>query len=112
MAEPSTQSEWIALLTPSRDGLATAPTREEAEAIGAHFERLVTAAEAGTAILFGRTTDEAERPPLGIVVFRAEGRVQAEAWMASDPAVRAGVMRCEVRPYRVAGGAAGVLGDT
>ena len=97
-------------MTPRRDGLASAPTPEEAALIGAHFLRLVAAAEAGYAFLFGRTTDEAERPPMGIVVFRAVSRDEAEAWMAADPAVQARAMLCEIRPYQIAGGAAGVLG--
>ena len=107
MTDPHERTEWIAFLTPSHDGLASTPTPEEAALIGAHFRRLVQAAESGAAILFGRTTDEAERPPMGIVVFRAVSRDEAEAWMAADPAVQAGAMRCELRPYQVAGGAAG-----
>ena len=111
MTDPHERTEWIAFLTPSRDGLASAPTPEEAALIGAHFQRLVRAAESGDAVLFGRTTDEAERPPMGIVVFRAATREDAKAWMADDPAVDAGLMRCEIRPYQIAGGAPGVLGD-
>jgi hypothetical protein len=57
-------------------------------------------------ILAGRTLTTDERG-LGIVIFRAPSADAARAIMEGDPAVRQGVMRAELFPFRVASGIPG-----
>lgn len=52
-------------------------------------------------ILAGRTLEENERT-FGIVVFEAPSEKEAREFMDSDPTVVAGVMTCELHPYRIA----------
>ena len=67
--------------------------------MGEHFAYLTRALEDGRLVLAGRTQDE---PPMGLGVFEAPSDEAARAFIAEDPAVRAGVFGAEVRPYRVA----------
>ena len=39
---------------------------------------------------------------MGLLIFDAKDMAEAERFMADDPAVQAGVMLAEVRPYQVA----------
>lgn len=109
MTLPESQSLFLAILAPAREGLATDPSPEERTLLMAHFELLQKAASEGRVLMFGRTTDEATRPPMGLVLFRAEDAIEAEAWMAEDPVMKAGLMHYEIRPYRIAGGAPGLV---
>ncbi len=77
------------------------------QAVGDHFDRLKTEAERGTVVFAGRTDDRDGKDWLaedtvGIVVFQAEDREAAEAFMAADPAVRSGVMTSKLQSYRLA----------
>jgi uncharacterized protein YciI len=78
-----------------------AMTAEAQAAIGRHFQRLQAATQTGKVLLAGRT-DESNDKTLGLVVFEAADAAEAERFMAEDPAVVAGVMLHEVRPYQVA----------
>ena len=78
-----------------------AMTAEAQSAIGRHFERLQAATRTGKVLLAGRT-DEPNDKTLGLVVFEAADVAEAERFMSEDPAVVAGVMLHEVRPYQVA----------
>jgi uncharacterized protein YciI len=80
---------------------AAAMTPDAQAAIGRHFQRLLAAARSGQVLLAGRT-DEPNDKTLGLVVFEAADAAEAERFMAEDPAVVAGVMLPEVRPYQVA----------
>ena len=96
-------SEYLYRLQPTRpamliDGLTPA----EQEAVASHFAYLQELAAAGVVLLFGRTqTTDAQT--FGIVIYRAGSPDEASRIMADDPAVRAGVMRAQVFPFRVAG---------
>jgi uncharacterized protein len=76
-------------------------TAEAKAAVGQHFLRLRTAAKEGRVILAGRTTESNEKT-MGLVIFEAASMDAALEFMNSDPAVVAGVMKAEVRPYQVA----------
>jgi uncharacterized protein YciI len=80
------------------DGLTPA----EREVVTAHHAYLQGLAAAGVVLLFGRT-QTTDASTFGIVVFRAASPDEASRIMTDDPAVRAGVMRAEVFPFRVAG---------
>lgn len=89
-------------IRPFRIGmLAEGPTEREARVVGAHFDYLQALTAAGQVRLAGRTLTADERS-FGIVVFEAADEAAARALMEADPAVREGVMRAELFPFRVA----------
>ena len=94
--------QYLYRIQPTRPAMLTeGPTAEETAIVGAHFARLQDLAARGIVILAGRTlnTDESG---FGVVIFNADSDEQAEAIMLADPAVRGGVMRATLFPYRVA----------
>jgi len=95
-------AEYAYRIQPTRPGMLTeGPTEAETAVIERHFAYLKQAMEAGTLLMAGRTltTDESS---FGIAVFRAESPEAARRFTEADPAVREGVMRAEVFPFRVA----------
>ena len=81
--------------------LAEGPTAREAAILAEHFACLQELAGKGTVLMAGRTLTTDENA-FGIVVFRAESEAQAQELVRNDPAVRDGVMRAELFPYRIA----------
>lgn len=81
--------------------LTTGPTTEEAEIVSRHSAYLEDLTEKGIVILYGRTqnTDESS---FGIVIFNAKSEREARGTMENDPAVKHGVMRAKLYPYRIA----------
>jgi uncharacterized protein YciI len=64
-------------------------------------------AKAGRMLLAGRSNDldpdgRIHHDVIGIGVFFADSREQAEAFVADDPAVKAGVMRVRVHSFNLA----------
>lgn len=53
-------------------------------------------------LLFGRTQNS-DAPTFGSAIFRAESEDEGRSIMSNDPAVKEGVMRAELYPYKVAG---------
>lgn len=94
MADSST---FIYVLRPCRQGLSDAPTPEEEASLDEHFQYLRRELEEGGLILAGPCLDGA----LGVVVFRAPTEEAAREFMEADPAVRHGLMRAELHPFRV-----------
>ncbi|NMH67504.1 hypothetical protein HF072_01625 [Bacillus sp. RO3] len=76
-------------------------TAADEDIVQGHFQRLKEFKEIGVVILAGRTLNEEEHA-FGIVVFEAEDKEKAEAFMQEDPAVKEGIMTGELFPYRVA----------
>jgi uncharacterized protein YciI len=76
-------------------------TDADKAAVGAHFARLKVATAQGSVVLAGRTNETGDRT-LGLVVFKAANIAEANAYLREDPAVAAGVMTMEVRPYSIA----------
>jgi len=77
------------------------------QAAGAHFAMLQREAAAGRMLLAGRSDDHDANGRLhpevmGIGVFLAESREEAEAFAANDPAVLAGVMKVRVHQFNLA----------
>jgi uncharacterized protein YciI len=81
--------------------LSEGPTPEEERIVGDHYSYLKKLTDQGVVILAGRTlnTDESS---FGIIIFRADSEEAARRIVADDPAVRGGVMRAELFPYRIA----------
>jgi uncharacterized protein len=85
-----------------RPGMLTeGPSDREAAIVGEHFKYLQQLAAEGTVLMAGRTLNADERT-FGIVVFVAASEAQASDIVNADPAVKHGVMRAELFPYRVA----------
>ncbi len=108
MADFSAQPTWIGIFS-LRDGLhdLTAWTDAEREAVGAHFERLVEQARAGRLVIAGRSDDHdgenrLAADTIGIAIFHAADRGEAERLMEDDPAVVAGLMTYCVHSYNIA----------
>ena len=81
--------------------LTDGPTPDEAAIVERHFASLQGLTERGTVILLGRTLNT-DPSSFGIAIFKADPEDAARAIMDGDPAVRAGVMRADLFPYRIA----------
>ena len=95
-------NQYVYRLLPGRVEMVTVgPTPEEQAIVDEHFAHLATLTERGVMLLVGRTQDNSPRT-FGIAIFQAESDEQAQAIMNSDPAVRKGIMRAELFPFRIA----------
>ena len=95
-------TQYLYTIHPTRlEMLTNGPTPEEAEIVSQHFSYLEGLTERGVVVLAGRTqnTDESS---FGIVIFNAQSEEAAHEVMENDPAVKNGVMRAKLYPYRVA----------
>ena len=95
-------TQYLYRIQPARSRMLTdGATSEEERVVGEHFAYLQELTERGVVILAGRmlNTDESS---FGIVIFRASSEEAAREVMENDPAVRQGVMKGELFPYRVA----------
>lgn len=94
--------QFLYRLTPVRLEMVTVgPTPEERAIVSEHFAHLESLTEQGVMLLVGRTQDHSP-DTFGIVIFQAETDERAHAIMDSDPAVRQGIMRAELFPFRIA----------
>jgi uncharacterized protein YciI len=94
--------EYLYRIQPTRlEMLTDGPTPEEAARVSEHFAYLKRLAEEGVVVLAGRTLS-ADEDNFGIVIFRAADESAARRIMEEDPAVRGGVMRATLFPYRIA----------
>ena len=81
--------------------LTKGPTEREVAIVGEHFEYLQKLVAEGVVFMAGRTENIGART-FGLVIFEAATESAAIALMQNDPAVKLGVMKAEVFPYRVA----------
>lgn len=94
--------QFLYHLTPARIEMVTVgPTPQEQAIVREHFDHLEALTEQGVMLLVGRTQDNSPRT-FGIAIFQAESEEQAHAIMNDDPAVRKGIMRAELFPFRIA----------
>jgi uncharacterized protein YciI len=95
-------TQYLYKIQPTRPAmLLEGPTTEEEAIVSEHFAYLKDLMDQGILLVAGRTlnTDESS---FGIVIFKATSQADAHAVMNNDPAVRKGVMRAELYPYRIA----------
>jgi uncharacterized protein YciI len=98
-AAPAQKKQFIYLLhLVERLHDESAWTKADEDAIGRHFRHLKAATESGQALVVGRTLEAGDRT-FGLVIFEADDADTARAFAESDPAVVAGVMTVEVRPF-------------
>ena len=94
--------QFLYRLTPVRIGMVTVgPTAEEQAIVSEHFAHLESLTQRGVVLLVGRTQDHSP-DTFGIVIFQAESDEQAREIMSNDPAVRGGIMRGALFPFRIA----------
>jgi uncharacterized protein YciI len=74
---------------------------EDDAAVGRHLGRLAGLAREGR-VRFAGKTDEPVATTIGLVLYRAESPEEAASLAAEDPAVLAGVMEFELRPFGLA----------
>lgn len=94
--------QFLYRIQPARLAMLTdGPTEREAAVVSEHFAYLQSLVAKGSVLMAGRTltTDESS---FGVVVLQADSEAQARELVGNDPAVRSGVMRAELFPYRVA----------
>ncbi len=97
------EKEWLYVIRAVRPEMVSeGPDAREEETLARHAEYLGDLTARGTVLLFGRTQNR-DPSGFGLVVFRTGSRVEAERVMENDPAVKEGLMRAELYPYRVAG---------
>lgn len=99
MTEPT---HYLYKIQPTRlEMLTQGPTAAEEDIIGQHFAYLKDLTGQGIVLLAGRTLT-ADENSFGIIIFKANSAEAAHHIMTNDPAVKQGVMRAELYPYRVA----------
>ena len=99
---PDTPLHFLYRIQPTRPAmLREGPTPQEEAILSQHFDYLKALTVQGVVVLAGRTlnTDESS---FGIVILTAASEDAARAIMHNDPAVKQGVMRAELFPYRIA----------
>ncbi|MBE2217039.1 MAG: hypothetical protein IAE90_02470 [Ignavibacteria bacterium] len=89
--------EFIYFIRPHKENFAETMSEEEGEIMGVHFEYLSGLLESGKLILAGPETSG----KFGIVIIEAESESDAREIMMNDPAVKSGIVSCELYPYRV-----------
>lgn len=94
--------QYLYRIQPTRPGmLAAGPTEQESRIVDEHFAYLQRLTAEGIVLMAGRTLSDDEST-FGIVIFVAESEAAAAEIVRNDPAVRHGVMRAELFPYRIA----------
>ena len=97
---------YLYRIEPTRPEMLTeGPTDEETAVMEVHYAHLKANVEAGRIFLAGPSF-RPDGSGYGITLFEATDLTDAEAFAASDPAVRAGVVRAEVLQFRMS-----LLGD-
>ena len=98
----SDTAQWLYRIQPTRpEMLSDGPTPEESEIVSQHFAYLKDLTERGIVVLAGRTLNT-DASSFGIVILNAPSEEAARQLVENDPAVRGGVMRAELFPYRIA----------
>ena len=97
VAEQVDRQRWFWLLLLKRGPVRNQPREELDQIQAAHLRHLFTLRGRGQLVLYGPV--EGAGTLRGIGVLTVPSREEAEALFADDPAVRAGRLRAEVRPW-------------
>jgi uncharacterized protein YciI len=93
---------YLYRIRPTRpEMLPEGPTPEESAIIGDHAAYIEKLAKEGVVRLAGRTLTTGPES-FGIVIVDAGSEESARRVMEKDPAVKQGVMRAELFPFRIA----------
>lgn len=91
-------AEWMYFLLPPRDDFAATMSPEEQEAFDDHMTYMEKLLADGTLVLAGPTLGPANT---GLCIFEAEDGDAARAIMEADPPVAQGLVRGQLRPFRI-----------
>lgn len=91
-------AQWIYFIHAPRDDFAETMTDLEREVWGRHWELAKARYGEGSIILMGPTLGSRNT---GICVFEAPDVAAATRFMEDDPAIKSGIGRGELRPFRV-----------
>jgi uncharacterized protein YciI len=91
---------WLVVLRPTREEMAFEPTEAESSIISDHYDYLVRLRDQGKLVVAGPSAVAGDT--IGIGVLDVASADEARAIVAADPAVTAGVMTAEIRPFRIA----------
>jgi uncharacterized protein YciI len=91
-------NHYLITYKPPRADFAENATAEETVVIERHFEYLKNKLADGSLMLAGRTEDSS----FGIAVIQANNEKEARKILDNDPAVKEGVFRAELKPFRLA----------
>ena len=95
--------EFLYKTSATRTGMVSeGPNDVEKPIIEEHFEYVKSLTDRGIVLIFGRTQNR-DAGAFGIVIFRAGSNEEALSIMNNDPAVKQGIMRAGLYPYKVAG---------
>ncbi|ARI75983.1 YciI family protein [Halobacillus mangrovi] len=76
-------------------------TKADEKIVTDHFHHLKSWTEEGKVVMAGRTTNE-DASQFGIVIFYATNAQEAEHMMNEDPAIKKGIMKGELFPFKIA----------
>ncbi len=88
---------WFVMLSKGPRRSETIAPEQVAELQAGHMAHMVAQHEAGRLVMAGPFGDDGDWR--GIQIYDAGSREEVEAICAEDPAVRAGRLACEVRPW-------------
>lgn len=89
--------QFIYFIRSPKENFAETMTDEEAKIMGIHFNYLKEQLQKGKLILAGPETTG----KFGICILNAESEIEAEQIMLNDPAVKSGIVKPELLPFRV-----------
>ena len=99
MASPT---QYLYRIQPTRPALLSeGATPEEEALVSEHFVYLRELTGKGIVLLAGRTLNT-DATAFGIIIFTASSEREARRIMEEDPAVKAGVFRAQLFPFRIA----------
>jgi uncharacterized protein len=90
---------WLVLLRPVREEMPFAPTADEERIVSAHFEYLCRLRDEGKLLLAGPSPVAGDT--IGISILTVDEESEARQLLESDPAIVGGIMRADLRPFRV-----------
>ena len=93
---------YLYRIQPARiEMLKDGSTEEEDRIIGEHFKYLSRLHDRGVVWMAGRTLTT-DLSSFGIVIIQVEDEASADKLMKADPAVKLGVMKADLFPFKIA----------
>ena len=89
---------WVYFLHPPRENFAATMTAAEADVFGEHFAYLERLLADGVLVMAGPTLGPHNT---GIAILETDDEAAAHAIMNADPAIAGGIVRGELREFRV-----------
>ena len=107
---PAARKHYVYYVRPARAGFLKQATPAEEKAMGEHVAYIKGLLSQGRLVLAGPSFEPTQYPesalaldlaPPGLVVFEAEGDEEARRVLEGDPAVKAGVFKGQVNPFKL-----------